>query len=159
MTWQQIEVVYGPQETRVYLYDIYRSPVSTRGVQGQAIMRVRSNATEFRYPLQYVPVERGQDYLVAHVDLTRVQNGDMDVHYELAGLPNREVHTASFSQVFSMMQPVYASAGQLLPAHRALSSNDDRTGVVRQASVSVPDAIATDRPAVIRQPPNKKSCH
>ena len=105
--WHQFEVVYGPQETQVYLYDVFRAPVSARGVQGEVVMRVRSNGTQFRYPLQYVAVERGQDYLVARVDLTRVQDGDMDVHYELAGLPHREAPTASFSQVFSMMRAAY----------------------------------------------------
>ena len=36
------EVVYGPQETRVYVYDIFRFAKSARGIQGWAIMRLRS---------------------------------------------------------------------------------------------------------------------
>ena len=101
--WNKYEVFYGPQETRIYLYDIFGDPLSARGVQGHVVMHVRSNNTQFQYPLQYAPVEHGQDYLVVRVDLMRVYDGDMDVHYELAGLANRDAPTASFSQVFSML--------------------------------------------------------
>ena len=114
-------------------------------------MRVRSNGNQFQYPLQHVPVESGQDYLVARVDLTHVENGDMDVHYELEGLPNREAPGATFSQVFSMMRPGYASAGQLATTQRPPAKNEYRAGAVRQTSVSVTKATAADRPEVIRQ--------
>jgi hypothetical protein len=139
MTWHQTEVVYGPQETRVYLYDLYRSPVSARGVQGQVIMRVRSNGTQFRYPLQHVPVERGQDFLVARVDLTRVQDGDMDVYYELAGLPNREAPTVKFAQVYSMTRPADATADRYPPTS--------------------PPSHQTSAQYSQASPPAKKSCH
>jgi hypothetical protein len=135
--WHQFEVIYGPQETRLYLYDVYRGAVSTRDVQGQVVMRVRSNGGRFQYPLRYVPVESGQDYLVATVDLTHVEDGDMDVHYELAGLANREAPTAEFSQVFSM-----TTLPPQLPDQHPMGQGQQFVSNYRGGPVRLPQASA-----------------
>lgn len=116
-----IEVVYGPQETHVYVYDMYRAPQSARGIQGQALMRVRSTGREYRYPLQYVPAPDGQDYLSIAVDLTRVLDGDMEVDYELADLPSEIRSTANFTQTFTLHRPpVQVTVAPLKEADRPL---------------------------------------
>ena len=108
--WNYFEVVYGPRETHVFLYDMFRYPVSTGGIQGWAIMRVRSTGAEFRYPVQYVPVASGQDYLAVRVDLTRVRDGDMDVYFDLANLPNKAEPTARFAQAYGRTRPAVPPA-------------------------------------------------
>lgn len=108
-TWHNFEIVYGPHETRVYVYDTFRVPTSARGISGHAFMRVRSNGGEYRYPLEFVPVQHGHDYLAIRVDLTRVHDGDMDVLFEMAGMPSREAPTARISSLFA--RPPIADRG------------------------------------------------
>ncbi len=129
--WNYFEVVYGPRETRVYVYDLFRSPVPAREMQGDVIMQVRSNGGKFRYPLQYARGADGQDYLALRVDLTRVRNGDMDVHFDLAGLPNRESPRARFSQAFALPRP---------PVAVAAATAFDRAAVARQRTCPVMDS-------------------
>lgn len=105
--WNYYEVVYGPRETRVYVYDMFRERVSTRGIQGLATMRVRSSGQSFDYPLRYVPVQNGQDYLVTDVDLSHVRDGDMDVEFNLSSLPHESEPTARFTQVYASSASQY----------------------------------------------------
>ena len=60
------EVFYAPNETRVYVYDNRRQPVSARGMRGEIIMRVRGNDNEYHFPLTHART-RSEDYLVARV--------------------------------------------------------------------------------------------
>lgn len=99
------EVVYGPYETRIYVYDTFRSPKSARGMLGAAIMQVQSNGQEFRYPLHFVPVTEGQDYLAIKIDLTRVRDGDMKVNFALGNVPSEIEQSARVTQVFLMSRP------------------------------------------------------
>ncbi len=124
--WNAYEVVYGPQETRVYIYDIYHNPISVRGIQGGARMRVRSNGSEYRYPLQ-APV--GRDYLVMQVDLSRVRDGDMDVLFDLENLPNGEQRTVRFAQTFVMNAPA-ESGMSMRPVGRPMATGTGATGHV-----------------------------
>lgn len=135
--WNFYEVVYGPQDSRVYLYDIYRSPVSAGGIQGWAIMRVRSTGGEFRYPVRYVPVAGGQDYLAVRVDLTRVHDGDMDVYFDLANLRNRAEPTVRFAQTYAMTRQ---------PPPPAVAPN-----YLAQPQVVVTTATRADDPAIRAQ--------
>ncbi|HUG67221.1 MAG TPA: hypothetical protein VMM76_05700 [Pirellulaceae bacterium] len=149
--WNTYEVVYGPHETRVYLYDPFRSPVSARGIQGGVVMRVRSNGGEFRYPLQYASVSGGHDYLVSQVDLTRVRDGDMDVYFELANLPNRDEPSVSFSQVFAMSGHANWAPGAFARMQPPSNTGGQVVASMARPAVAVADARAADRPAVERQ--------
>lgn len=63
------EVVYRPQEIRVYICGLMPYPESAKEARGEVVMQVRSNQQVFRYPLHYVaPTGSGeQDYLAAWV--------------------------------------------------------------------------------------------
>ncbi len=152
-TWNYFEVVYGPQEARIYVYDMFRFPKSARGIQGQVFMRVRSNGGEYRYPVQYIPVERGHDYLAARVDLTRVHDGDMDVYFDLTGLQNADAPTARFANVF--MRPAVAESGHVvgrLPQTNERFTQPARSNVRYQApQIVVSEATAADDTAIRAQ--------
>ncbi len=53
------EVVYQPQETRVYLYGPGESPTSAKDVQGQLALRARGSEQVDRYPLHHVAPPAG----------------------------------------------------------------------------------------------------
>jgi len=99
------EVVYLPQETRVYLYDALNRPISTKGVAGQVAMTVRGYEKVYRYPLAYVATQAGsgiQDYLAVAVNVSRIKDGDMAVAFELTNLPSRDLPGASVKQMFAL---------------------------------------------------------
>jgi hypothetical protein len=101
------EVVYLPQETRVYLYGPKQEPLSARGVRGQAVMRVRGYSREFPFPLKYVTSPQGskeQDYLAAAVDVRRIRAGDMTATFSLEDLSDQEHPKASFTQTAALPQ-------------------------------------------------------
>ena len=149
--WNYFEVVYGPQEPRIYIYDIFHNPVTARGIQGQAFMRVSSNGREYRYPVHHVAARDGRDYLAIHVDLTHVRNGDMDVHLELANMPNPEARVVRFAQVFAMhpISRVVATAMRVCP-NPQLNAGDQGTPA-RPPAVAISDAATSDRSAIERQ--------
>lgn len=99
-TWNYYEVVYSPLETRVYVYDMFRAPLPSQGMQGKASMRVRSSGGAFSYPLRFVPASAGQGYLSASVDLRRVRKGDMDVEFQVDNIPNSAEPSVRFTQVY-----------------------------------------------------------
>jgi hypothetical protein len=101
------EVVYLPQETRVYLYGPKQEPLSARGVRGQAVMRVRGYTRDFPFPLKYVaapPGSKEQDYLAAAVDVRRIRDGDMTATFSLEDLSDRQHPKASFTQTAALAQ-------------------------------------------------------
>ena len=100
-----LEAVYQPRETRVYLYDPSMRPVGARGVQGRAVMQVRGHAQPFRFELKYVAPPAAspqQDYLVAVADVSRVRDGDMTVTFQLTNLPDPRQPQATFTQTFAL---------------------------------------------------------
>lgn len=99
------EVVYRPQETRVYLYGSKHQPIAARGVQGQLVMKMHGNDKEYPFELKYVapkPGSTGQDYLAAAVKVSGIRDGSMNVTFELAGLPNPQEPRAAFTQTFAL---------------------------------------------------------
>ena len=155
--WNYLDVVYGAHETRIYMYDMFRQPVSARGIQGQAIMRVRSNGREYRYPVDHVPVQDGHDYLAVRVNLTSVEDGDMDVRFELTNVPNDDQPNVEFTQTFAMTQP--ARPNELahgarhisrLPSVSRQDSNMDSQSA-HQPRISVATASSADDAAIQAQ--------
>ena len=123
-----VEVVYRPKETRVYLYEPSMRPLSARGAEGQVSMKVRGHEKIFSYPLEYVALAAGskdQDFLVANVNVSRVRDGSMTVTFELAGLPNSKQSRATFTQKFALSRiPLTVTVAALTKA--------DQSGVARQ---------------------------
>ena len=149
--WNYLEVVYGPQETRIYVYDIFHNPEMARGIQGQAFLRVRSNGGQYRYPLHHIMERNGRDYLTFRVDLTRVRDGDMDVHLDLANMPNREEQTVRFAQVFAMHPSSRAAATAMRVGPNPQFNAVDQRTPARPLAVSISDVTTSDRPAIERQ--------
>ena len=123
-----LEVVYQPQQIRVYLYSPGGQPLSAQGAQGEIAMQVRNDARVWRAPLEYVaPPAEGprEDYLAAAVNLTRVRDGDMTVTFTLTGLPSAQRPSATFAQTFALTrsrpQVVLAALGE-----------GDRAGIAAQ---------------------------
>ena len=120
---QMFEVVYQPKETRVYVYDLAKRPLSARSSRGEIVMNIRDNPKEFRYPLKHVaPGDGTHDYLVALVDVSRVRDGDMTVDIVLADLPSREEPSARFRQTFAL-------------SHRALEIKVTQSAAGDQAAI------------------------
>jgi len=120
------EVVYRPNETRVYLHGADHRPRSMRGVQGHMLMQVRGNDKVFRHPLTNVTPQAGsagQDYLAATADVSRIRDGDMTATFELADLPDAQQPRANFSQTFVLSKP---------PVTVAPLDESDRPRIARQ---------------------------
>jgi hypothetical protein len=146
--WNYYEVVYGPRQTRVYMYDMFRYPIPTRGIQGSAFMQVRSTGREYRYPLRHTGVANGQDYLGINVDLTRVHDGDMEVRFELANLPNRDQPTFRFAQAFAMSRSVEPAANATIAVPRLPSEGRSNDHSSARPTVSVAKTAVRDRPVI-----------
>lgn len=149
--WNHFEVVYGPQETRIYVYDIFHERASVRGMQGWVFLRVRSNGGQYRYPLRHAVERDGRDYLAFHVDLTRVHDGDMDVQLELNNMPNGHEQTVRIGQVFAM-HPSFRTA--MVAANRARMPQpaaSPHANPARSQGASLADATTADRAAIERQ--------
>lgn len=106
-THHYFEVVYTPTETRVYAFDASQRGLNARRLRGSAVLTVRSSGQSGSFPLEVVaqPAFTGDvGYLAARVDVSRVHDGDMDVRFDLAGLPTDEPQ-ASFTQTFFLAKP------------------------------------------------------
>src|SRR3972149_7256194 len=53
------EVVYQPQEIRIYIYGFMPYPESAKEARGEAVLQVRGNPQVFRAPLVYVAPPAG----------------------------------------------------------------------------------------------------
>ncbi len=121
------EVVYTPQEIRVYLYGVVLPyPESAKDVTGEVSLQRPYDERATRVALRYVAQPAGQqDYLAAPVDLSRVRDGDLTATVKLANLPlqNRPGITFSQSVVVSKAKPQVTLA--------AVDQND-HAGIARQ---------------------------
>ena len=151
--WNYYEVVYGATESRVYVYDMFRYPVSAKGIEGSAVMRVRSTGKEYRYRLAYVSASASdpQDYLAIRVGLTRVRDGDMDVQFDLARLPNQDAPTARFRQTFAMSGRVHQTGEILASGRQQTETSNPGQNSAKRSALMATDATAADRPAMERQ--------
>ncbi len=107
------EVVYVPQEIRVYLYGPLPQPVTAKDVTGEVSLQRRNDERATRVALRYVASPAGQqDYLSAPVDLSRAKDGDLTATVKLANLPleNRPGITFAQGVVVSRAKPQVALA-------------------------------------------------
>lgn len=99
------EVVYQPQEIRVYVYRATRQPQTVRGVQGEIVTQPRDAHEAARVPLRYVAPAagaHGQDYLAAAIDLSQVKDGELAITFNLEKLPQSRQPEATFTQTFAL---------------------------------------------------------
>ncbi|MCL4194925.1 MAG: hypothetical protein KJZ87_24510, partial [Thermoguttaceae bacterium] len=95
------EVVYLPQEVRVYLFDMYRRPLSVAGVEGEVVFTVAADGRQFRYPLAPAAppaVPGAADYLRLPLDLSGVAPGQVEARFHFTRLPHGIVSPPDFVQ-------------------------------------------------------------
>ncbi len=120
------EVVYLPQEIRLYLYRGVPRPQSAKGVTGEVSLQLRNDKRATRVALRHVAQRAGQqDYLSAPVDLSRVKAGELTAAIKLANLPLQNHRGITFTQavVVSKAKPQVTLA--------ALDQSDE-AGIARQ---------------------------
>jgi hypothetical protein len=121
------EVVYLPQEIRVYLYGaILPHPESTKDVTGEVSLQLRDDERATPLTLRYATPPAGQqDYLSTPVDLSRVEDGELTATVKLANLPlqNRPGITFAQAVVVSKANPSVALASL---------DQSDQAGIARQ---------------------------
>ena len=103
VTWKHVwEVVYEPTLIRIYLSDVQGRPLSPRGVTGDAVMEVRGNPRQWRYPVELAPPSDNGDpeHLVVRADVSRVRDGDMVILFDLGNLANKDEQGVRFGQQF-----------------------------------------------------------
>ncbi len=117
--WHFFEVVYAPQETRIYVYSPSLRQLSPGRIHGEIVMRVKGNSGSYRYPLERSTDSQGKTYGVVRVNLSRVRDGDMQVTFKLLGLPFNQEERAEFTQVFSLTRPpIHVSVAAISEADR-----------------------------------------
>lgn len=130
------EVVYLPQEIRVYLYGVVMPyPASAKDVTGEVFLQRPYDERATGVALHYVAQPAGeQDYLSAPVDLSRVNAGELMATVKLANLPLKNRPGISFVQnvVLSRAKPQVALARL---------DQSDRAGIARQRVCPVTGAV------------------
>ena len=120
------EVVYLPQEIRVYLYGAMPLPETSKDVTGEVSLQRPYDERATRAALRYVAQPAGQqDYLAAPVDLSRVKDGDLTATVKLANLPLQNRPGIAFAQ------SVVVSKAKAQVSLAALDQSD-QAGIARQ---------------------------
>lgn len=134
------EIVYQPQETRVYIYGPAQRPVSASGVRGEVVMAVRGNPELFRYSIGNAAGTTAQaapEYLSLPVDVSPIRDGDMQVTFLLANLPYQQEPQARFTQTFAISRAT-------IPVTVAKLTAYDQLDVQRQGICPVTDSPLND---------------
>jgi len=131
------EVVYLPQETRVYLYDKSIHPLSARGLQAQMSMQIPGEAGIHQFSLSYVALPLGstdQDYVATAIDVTKLPNEEIPITFRFENLPERKHPKAEFTPIFanSQIRPYVA---------RVLLIEADKAGLANQQTCPITGAM------------------
>lgn len=99
-TWH--EVVFRPNDIRVFLYDGQGQAVDVTRIAGQITMTVDGNPKPYTYSLR-PDTTRGAAVNALHLslDLTKVPDGRMQTEFSVTGIPG-QAEPASFRQTFRM---------------------------------------------------------
>ncbi len=127
----QVEVVFTPKETRVYLYSATGEPLAVRGVQGDVAMKIRGIQKIYRYTFREASDASDQSFLLVQVDASRLRDGDMEATFQLAGLPFQDESKAHFVQTFALAQPA-AVAPSTLEVRQVAKTHEDLALIARQ---------------------------
>lgn len=100
-----LEVVYLPQEARVYFYEKSGAPRTSFGVRGEMSPQVPGESSPRHIPLQHVPPSgpEQQDYLAAATYVSQLPD-KTPITFRFENLPERRHPTAEFTPVFSQSQ-------------------------------------------------------
>ena len=131
--WHFFEMVYGPRETRIYVYSPSRRLLNAGRLRGQVVMRVRGNPQLFRYPVKPATDAQGRTYGSVVVDVTGVRDGDIEATFDLHRLPFREEKRAKFAQTVIRNRP-------RIPVSVVPLTESDQLGVQQQRVCPVMDA-------------------
>lgn len=100
----QLEVVYSVDGIRIFLYDAAGAPLSPERVSGDVVFEARHDPRQWRFPIEYVaPADGGfRAHLAVRADLSRVRDGELELLFELSGLPHPEEPRLRFAQTFAL---------------------------------------------------------
>jgi hypothetical protein len=135
-----------PLQTRIYLFDNERKPLSARDVHAQMTLQLPMENAPRRIPFQYVALPPGapaQDYVMALLDIRPVQDRETSVTLEFSGLPDRRNPTASFT-------PCYPRFNIRPYVAKVLLTAADRDGIARQGTCPVTGAPLGSRGPVTK---------
>jgi hypothetical protein len=95
------EVVYRSWETRIYVYDRFERPLSTRLLQAHAWLKTPDSASPVSVVFEHVPQPGDlteQDYLAAVVDISQLVRARGQATIQVQRLPSSELPQALFNQ-------------------------------------------------------------
>ncbi|MHB1033411.1 MAG: hypothetical protein ACYC35_03370 [Pirellulales bacterium] len=100
------EVVYQPQEIRVYVYGPWPQPRSVKDITGEVSLQPYRDTHVTRVELHYVAVPAGeQDYLSATADLSGAEEKRLMATIKLKNLPVANHSTVEFSRAVVVSEP------------------------------------------------------
>jgi YHS domain-containing protein len=100
------EVVYQPQEIRVYIYGPWPQPRSAKEITGEVSLQPYKDKHTTRVELRYVAAPAGeQDYLSATADLSGAEEKKLMATIKLNNLPVANHSTAEFSRAVVVTEP------------------------------------------------------
>ena len=101
----RFEVVYLPQQTRVYLYGKSMEPLSTAALRGEMSLQIRGEGSPRLIPLQHTQPSgpKDQDYLAAAADVNQLPD-ETPIAFRFENLPDRRHSKAEFTPIFSQSE-------------------------------------------------------
>jgi hypothetical protein len=96
-----LEVVYRSWETRIYVYDRFERPVSTRTIHAQVWFQSQESSMPLSVVFEHVPQPGDlteQDYLAAVVDISQLVRARAQATFQLWDLPSPDLPQSLFNQ-------------------------------------------------------------
>lgn len=139
----QLEVVCSVDGIRIFLYDSAGAPLSPEGASGDVVFEARNDPRQWRFPIEYVSQAGSgpRAHLAVRADLSRVRDGELEMLFELTGLPHPEEPRLRFAKTFALA--VNASEVTVVPMTDA-----DQAAVARQRLCPVTNDEFTHGPPI-----------
>jgi YHS domain-containing protein len=94
----QFETLIEPGGLRLFAYDSQGQPLDLRAARGLATLQIKGDAKRYRYDLfPELRQDKSALSLAATVDLSRLAGRQVDVRYQLVGIPGSERRPAQFA--------------------------------------------------------------
>jgi YHS domain-containing protein len=94
----QVETLIEPGGLRLFAYDSQGHPLDLRAARGLATLLIEGDSKRYRYDLfPEVNRDKSAQSLTAAVDLSRLAGRQVDVRYQLVGIPGAERRPAQFT--------------------------------------------------------------
>lgn len=95
----QIESVVAPGGMQLFVYDRQGQPLDVRNAKGLAMLKVDGDTKRYRYDLfPEIAKDRSATSLAVAVDLSRIGGRNVELGYQLVGLPGMERVPLKFAQ-------------------------------------------------------------